>query len=149
MLIQCRRFSFFLLPDFDLKDTFRKAHRAVALRAHETNQNCVVSCSLRFIIIINFFFLIKRSVLMPCLGQTPKSLPIAQRENIVFKLTVTADCGCFPSEACCSGLRRRVSSRSRRVSAGCEEEMQLQPAPSFHEIKYSELLIFKGCPWTE
>lgn len=72
-----------------------------------------------------------------------------KRKHSVFKLTLTVDKGLFPRR---QGLllRRRLSSRRgyRRVSAVCEEEMLLQPAPSFHEIKYSELFIFRGCWWT-
>jgi len=53
MLIQCRRFSFFPPPYFI--DTFRKAHRAVALRVEEHKQIKTAWCHVATLYLFIFF----------------------------------------------------------------------------------------------
>lgn len=102
-------------------------------------------------VMYTLFFFNKTSCSYSMFGTSTKvTFHCIKRKHIVFKLTLTADKCRFPQRGLL--LRRRVSSRrgDRWVSVeGCEEEMQLQPAPSFHEIKYSELFSFKGCSGTK
>lgn len=145
MVVQRRRFSFFPPPDFDhfpQSASVAQLHWSCdTLRTHEHKQTKTAWCD------VHFIFFNRTSCFYSMFGTSTKvTFHCIKRKHIVFKLTLTADKGRFPQRGLL--LRRRVS--SRRVNAGgCEEEMQLQPAPSFHGIKYSELFIFKGCSGTK